>query len=1259
MGKNIQVKNIFYINKVIKQDISRRDGIINLILYVITTILGLYMNFAHLRVHTDYSKNDSLVRVSDLTSDSLAENHRAIAITDNANIYAAVKFYEKSRSSNIKPILGCEIHVTTPYGEDTLPVLCKNEDGGKDLMKIISEGYKKRENANLEPAVDLEYLLSMSKNLIVLSGGNNSLLFELLNNNQENANDYANLFKSRLGSDYFIELQRVGMTGEATYIEQAVALASEQQIPVVATNSVRFMEKGDYETHEIRSAIPLKQTLRSLRQNEAIYTPEQYLKSPEEMIELFKDIPSAISNTVSIAKKCNFEMKLGEIHLPAFPMDEGYDSDTFLIKLSEEGLEERLKFLFPDEKVRNERRGEYDERLKVELEIINNMKFPGYFLIVMEFIQWSKDNDIPVGPGRGSGAGSLVAYALKITDLDPLEYDLLFERFLNPERVSMPDFDIDFCKQGRDKVIAHVAEFYGKDAVSQIITYGTMAARSVVKDVTRVLGLPYSLGNRISMLIPDKPGTKLSDAIKSVPALEMLVQEDPQINEIMKHALKLEGLVRQTGKHAGGVLISPTTITDFSPIYSESSSSSFVSQFDKDDVEKRGLVKFDFLGLQTLTVIKRAIDLANIKQVKENKSKLDSSTIPLNDPETYKLLQEGNTTGVFQLESAGMKNLVKRLNPETFEEIIALVALYRPGPLDAGMVDTFINCKKGIEEIHYPHPSLECILDVTNGVFVYQEQVMQAAQIMAKYSLGEADLLRRAMGKKKPEEMAKQRVMFTEGSVSNGIDENDAKHVFDLMETFAGYGFNKSHSASYAVLSVVTAYLKAHHPAPFYAANLTLEADSTDKVVKLIHDANENGVKVLPPCINTSLAEFNVNENDEVTYGLASIDGVGETIRNKIIEERDRSGNFLDMFDFMVRVNPNIKVIKSCIYAGAFDTFNETREEMHSYVDHVAKINSSFKDKIKKYRAKDDSERDLLSESESDILASHREQFLSARKEHGKDNLITKIELIKEERKRLGLYMTSHPTLAYGDEIKSEMPTSISTIADRSGEDVLNNEKEQNGQNVVTITGAIVDIDIKNNKKGQTATLKIDDGTAQMTVRLGAKLLNDYFHVIELDEVISIKTHMSYNPNSERFWFKALSIKDIDMIRQQNVDFITINVDLNNPVKKDQIKMLLSETKKGTTRIKVKNTGSIENEVFEIGEGRVADDTFRAKVANIIDTDEPLTVAYKSKDRSIDREFLAKNRFKDKDSDYVKDCISKANKALREAKEVMGQSISG
>ncbi len=1213
------------------------------------------LDFAHLRVHTDHSLNDSLIRISDLTSDETASKHGAIAITEDANVFSAIKFYEKTRNKKIKPIIGAEIHVVSEYGEDTLPVLCRNNEGYKELMKMLTSSYTLREKEGLQPAIPLEELLHNSRDIIVLSGGNNSLLFELLASKKDKAYEYSNILKSGCKGGFFIELHRVGGAGESEYIESAVSLASNEQIPVVATNNVRFMEKSDYETHEIRTAIPLKQTLRSIRQGDPLHSPEQYLKTPEEMKSLFKDIPSAIQNTVAIAKMCNVEIELGKFFLPQFPIEDGYDAGSYLEKLSKEGLEERLDFLYPDPNVKESKRPEYEDRLQTEIDVINKMGFPGYFLIVMEFIQWSKDNDIPVGPGRGSGAGSLVAYALKITDLDPLEYDLLFERFLNPERISMPDFDIDFCQQGRDKVIEHVADFYGKNAVSQIITFGTMAAKSVVKDVSRTLGLPYIFGDRISKLIPNKPGTKLADAVKTVPALEMLIQEDPQVAEVIGHALKLEGLTRQVGKHAGGVLISPSAISDFSPIYSESASANPVSHYDKDDVEKAGLVKFDFLGLKTLTVIKKALDMANTVREKDGLGKLASNEVPLNDPKTYKLLQEGNTTGVFQLESSGMKNLVKRLNPENFEEIIALVALYRPGPLDAGMVDTFINCKKGIEEIHYPHPSLESILDVTNGVFVYQEQVMQAAQIMAKYSLGQADLLRRAMGKKKPEEMAKQRVMFTEGAIENGVSEDDAKHVFDLMETFAGYGFNKSHSASYAVLSVITGYLKAHYAAPFYAATLSLDAEDTDKVVKLINDAKENNIKVIPPCINTSEIDFNINDKREVTYGLSGIAGLGEKVQNKILEDRAANGSYKDMFDFMTRVNPNVRVLSSCIYSGAFDIFGESRSSMHSYLESAVEIHKSLKSKVKAIESKNGM-LDIPQMIE-DTYSQHREMFEKIRTEKSHSKVITDIELIQEERKRLGLYMTSHPNQSYLREIESVGTTPISKVSDYSGEDILRNEKEQNGKNIVTLTGAIVDIDVKTNKKSMSAAITLDDGTGQKTVRLNSKLYNEVFHLLMLDEVVSIKTHISYNPNSERFWFKGLSVKDMTMIREQNISSITLNVDLQNPVKKVGIKELLRDTPKGTFKVKVKDIGSPEQKVFEIGEGRSINDSFLQRVANISDNDNSYVFEFKNEIDENERRESMLNRFKESDSEAVVSEIRRANAALREAKEIMGLSI--
>ncbi len=1215
------------------------------------------MKFAHLKVHTDHSLVDSLIKVTDLTSDKISNEHKAIALTDDSFISGAVKFYSKSRNNNLKPIIGAEINISSKFGMDKVVVLSKNNAGYKHILQLLTDSQETKETEQSIGYVELSNLLSKPENIIVLSGGNNSLLFNLTSSNNASAKDYAKVFKASLGDNYFIELNRVGLSGEAEYIVAATEIAQQEGIPVVATNNVRFLEKDDYETHEIRAAISLKETLNSMRNKEAIYTPEQYLKSPDEMIELFKDIPSAISNTVAIAKKCNIEIELGNYYLPQSPMEENYTPDKYLIKLAKEGLESRLTKLFPDTEKRNDVRKEYDDRLQRELDVINKMGFASYFIIVMEFIKWSKENQIPVGAGRGSGAGSLVAYSLLITDIDPLEYDLLFERFLNPERVSMPDFDIDFCKNGRDKVIQHVSDLYGKDAVSQIITFGTLAAKASIKDVGRVLGMSYPQVNKLTKLIPDTNGIKLEDAIKQSATLEMLIKEDKNVAMVMKHALKVEGLIRQVGKHAGGVIIVPNTVSHFSSIYKETKHSKPVCQYDKDDIENVGPVKFDFLGLKTLTVIDQALAHINKENTEKGLPLLKVEDIPLDDPLTYENLRSANTTGVFQLESSGMKNIILRLQPKNFEEVIALVALYRPGPLDSGMVDTFINCKKGIEDINYPHACLEPILDVTYGVFVYQEQVMQAAQIMAGYSLGQADLLRRAMGKKKPEEMAKQRGMFTEGAIKHGHTEDEAKHVFDLMETFAGYGFNKSHSAGYTQTTIVTMYIKTHYPAAFFAATLTNDSDKTEKLVRTIHDANKNNVKIVPPCVNRSVSDFSVIDNKTVLFGLNSISGLGEAKLEVLLKDRALNNDYKDVFDLIVRINPDIRQLTALMYSGALDTFNEKREHLHMYVPKFHTAWKKGKEELKKLNqsiGNGNSQPDMFEDSLSGIISKYEKIFFDL-----KDNLdfqlaISKLDLIKEERKRLGLYMSEHPTDDYKKELKSESCTSIANILDLSGSDVLENEKTQNGQNLVNISGAITELNISNNRKGQTAKITLDDGTGQISLRLNSKLYNEIYHMLELDEVLTVTTLISYSPEKERFWYKPIKAKDVEMIRQQNISHITLNIDLQNPVKKSSMKELLSQTPKGTFRLKVKDIGSTDGKIHTIGEGRVVNDEFLVKFNAISDIDNSYEMNFKEKSINIESKNNANTKFENSDETLIKEELERSVSAIREAKEIMG-----
>ncbi|EJH80170.1 DNA polymerase III subunit alpha, partial [Vibrio cholerae HC-47A1] len=766
---------------------------------------------------------DGLSKVPPLVKKVAAMGMPAMALTDFTNLCGLVKFYSTAHNCGVKPIIGADFTLQSEeFGDELtkLTLLAKNNVGYKNLTLLISKAYL-RGHVQHQPVIDKAWLVEHAEGLIVLSGGKSGEVGRaLLKGNQQQVERCIEFYQTHFADHFYLELIRTGRADEESYLHFALDVAEQYDLPVVATNEVVFITEESFEAHEIRVAIHDGYTLEDPRRPKN-YSPKQYLRSEAEMCELFADIPEALANSVEIAKRCNVTVRLGEYFLPNFPTG-GMAIEDFLVMKSREGLEERLEFLFPDPEVRAKRRPEYDERLQVELDVINQMGFPGYFLIVMEFIQWSKDNDIPVGPGRGSGAGSLVAYALKITDLDPLEYDLLFERFLNPERVSMPDFDVDFCMDKRDQVIDHVAEMYGRDAVSQIITFGTMAAKAVIRDVGRVLGHPFGFVDRISKLVPPDPGMTLEKAFIAEPALQELYDADEEVKELIDKCRILEGCTRNAGKHAGGVVISPTAITDFAPIYCDAEGNFPVTQFDKNDVETAGLVKFDFLGLRTLTIIDWALGLVNPRLKKAGKPPVRIEAIPLDDARSFRNLQDAKTTAVFQLESRGMKELIKRLQPDCFEDIIALVALFRPGPLQSGMVDNFIDRKHGREAISYPdekwqHESLKEILEPTYGIILYQEQVMQIAQVLSGYTLGGADMLRRAMGKKKPEEMAKQRAVFQEGAEKNGVDGELAMKIFDLVEKFAGYGFNKSHSAAYALVSYQTLWLKTHYPAEFMA----------------------------------------------------------------------------------------------------------------------------------------------------------------------------------------------------------------------------------------------------------------------------------------------------------------------------------------------------------------------------------------------------------------------------------------------------------
>ncbi|MFM5277667.1 DNA polymerase III subunit alpha [Aeromonas caviae] len=1083
--------------------------------------------FIHLRVHSDFSMVDGLQKIGPIVSAAAANNMPALALTDQMNMCGLVRFYGSAHGKGIKPLVGADFWVQSDeLGDEQfrLTLLAMDNDGYQNITLLISRGYQ-RGHVQGRPVIDKAWLGEHAKGVIVLSGGREGDVGKfLLKGNRQMVEHCLAFYQTHFPDAYYLELLRTGRPDEEVYLHMAVAIASEFELPVVATNEVVFLTADDFDAHEIRVAIHDGYTLMDKRRPRR-YSPQQYLRSQEEMAELFADIPEALENTVEIAKRCNVTVRLGEYFLPNFPTGD-MTTEDFLVMKSKEGLEERLEFLFPDPAVRAERRPEYDERLDIELKVINQMGFPGYFLIVMEFIQWSKDNGIPVGPGRGSGAGSLVAYALKITDLDPLEFDLLFERFLNPERVSMPDFDVDFCMDRRDEVIDHVSEMYGREAVSQIITFGSMAAKAVVRDVGRVLGHAYGFVDRISKLIPPDPGMTLAKAFEAEPKLPELYEQDEEVKDLIDMARRLEGVVRNAGKHAGGVVIAPTKITDFAPLYCDDEGHHPVTQFDKNDVEYAGLVKFDFLGLRTLTIIDWALGMINPRLAKEGKPPVDIAAIPIDDKKSFALLQRFETTAVFQLESRGMKDLIKRLQPDCFEDMIALVALFRPGPLQSGMVDNFIERKHGKEAISYPdekwqHESLKPILEPTYGIILYQEQVMQIAQTLAGYTLGGADMLRRAMGKKKPEEMAKQRAGFEEGAVKNGVDGELAMKIFDLVEKFAGYGFNKSHSAAYALVSYQTLWLKTHFPAEFMAAVMTADMDNTDKIVTLVDECQRMGLTVIPPDVNTGRYRFSVNEDGHIVYGIGAVKGVGEGPIEAILDARDRDGPFRDLFDFCNRVDIkklNKRVMEKLILSGAMDRLGPHRAAL------MATLEEAMRAAEQHAKAQAVGQVDMfgvLTEEIDDV----KKAFANV--PHWPDKV-----WLEGERETLGLYLTGHPINQYSSELRRYTsgrlcdlhPTSRDTVTTAAGLVIA-------ARSMVTKRG---------NKMG---IFTLDDRSGRLDVTLFSEALEKYEELMQKDRILVVSGQVSFDDFSGGLKMSARELLDINDARERFARAIRISLD--------------------------------------------------------------------------------------------------------------------
>jgi DNA polymerase III subunit alpha len=1062
--------------------------------------------FVHLRVHSEFSLVDGIVRIKPLIKAVREAGMPAVAVTDQSNLFAMVKFYRAAVAGGIKPIIGTDCWLRNEQDvnqPNRILLLVQTVEGYQNLTRLISRSYQEGQHLG-RPMLEREWLNGSCAGLIALSGGHEGDVGRLLlSGNKEQAGQLLQEWQGLFGDRYYLEINRTGRSQEDECLHASVELSLETGVPLVATNDVRFLKQDDFDTHEIRVCIHGGRTMDDPRRPKH-YSPQQYLRSPEEMAELFSDLPEALANSVEIAKRCSLELTLGKNYLPDFPVPEGMTVDEFTIHESEKGLESRLKGIIDQsDPAYAEKRKEYADRLKLELDVIIQMGFPGYFLIVADFIRWARENDVPVGPGRGSGAGSLVAYVLGITDLDPIEHELLFERFLNPERVSMPDFDVDFCMEGRDRVIEYVAGRYGRDSVSQIITYGRMAAKAVVRDVGRVLGHPYGFVDRIAKMIPFDLGMTLKKALEESEELHQAYKEEEEVTELIDMAMSLEGLARNAGKHAGGVVIAPTVLTDFTPLYCEASGDNLVTQFDKDDVEAVGLVKFDFLGLRTLTIVDWALKTVNAQRRQADESAIDITKIPVDDVKAFNLLKSCSSTAVFQLESRGMKELIKKLQPDCFGDITALVALYRPGPLQSGMVDDFIARKHGRQKVVYPHPALEPILKPTYGVILYQEQVMQIAQVLAGYTLGGADLLRRAMGKKKPEEMAKQGEIFRKGAVELGVEEKTATYIFDLMEKFAGYGFNKSHSAAYALVSYQTLWLKAHYPAAFMAAVLSADMDSTDKVVIMIDECRSIGLKVSPPHVNHSEYKFTVAGQDTVIYGLGAIKGVGESAIESILEERSREGVFQDLFEFCRRIDlrkANRRVLESLIRAGAMDELGPNRASLMSQLPLALKMAEQH------HATQKAGQNDLFGMDDQGPSAVVDQQIMPDASEDWDE-----LQRLQGEKATLGLYLTGHPINRYLDEFPGIGATRLSKLSLDTGKPAGSNSKGRRGGVKVMVAGLVLSSSHRMTQRGRMGTVVLDDSTARIEVTLFSETYEEYREQLATDKILVVTGSLNYD----------------------------------------------------------------------------------------------------------------------------------------------------
>ncbi len=1079
-------------------------------------------SFVHLHLHTEYSIVDGTVRISALMDQCVQHGMPAVALTDQGNLFGLIKFYRLAFASGIKPIIGVDLKLKDPDEADRpfgLILLCQNLAGYRNLTRLITRTYLEGQHRGVPLAERAWISRDTTEGLIALSGGiHGDIGRAIVAGHAGQAADRLREWQEVFGDRFYIELVRTGRGAEEDYVQQAVSLAAATGTPVVASNDVRFLYADDFDAHEARVCIQEGRSLGDADRPRH-YSEHQYFKSCDEMLRLFEDIPEAISNSLEIAKRCSLELELGKTFLPAFPVPQGKTTETYLESESKRGLQQFLDRKFAKDSVTSKKRdvvaAPYQSRLTDELAVICDMGFAGYFLIVADFIRWAKEQSIPVGPGRGSGAGSLVAYVLGITDIDPLEYDLLFERFLNPERVTMPDFDIDFCMEGRDRVIDYVAEMYGRDRVSQIITYGTMAAKAVIRDVGRVLGQPYGFVDRIAKQIPFEIGITLDKALDQEDELARMYEDDEEVRSIIDLAKSLEGLVRNAGKHAGGVVIAPDKLTDFTPLYCEEGGANAVTQFDKDDVEAAGLVKFDFLGLKTLTIIDWAV---KIIKSRDPATQIDIREIPMQDAKTFQLLRACKTRAVFQLESRGMRDLVKRMQPDHFEDLVALVALFRPGPLQSGMVDDFISRKHDVSnrEIDYLHPDLKSVLESTYGVILYQEQVMQIAQVLAGYTLGGADLLRRAMGKKKPEEMAKQREVFIDGATERGVAKSTATRIFDLMEKFAGYGFNKSHSVAYALIAYQTAWLKANYPAAFMAAVMSADLDHTDRLVMIKDDCRKSGLNLLGPNVNQSAYQFSVADDEAILYGLGAIKGLGQNAVAAVVTEREQNGAFQNIAEFCRRVELekiNRRALEAMIKSGAMDTFGTTRRSlMHA-------LPEALKSADQEARAKAAGQNDMFGIAEVQQAATPVEQV----------QLVewTDREFLANEKEALGLYLTGHPFDAVQQDAMFLVDGKLAEISSEPPPQKSSGERNYAQQRrEVTVAGLIMDV----RKRGNRVTVVLDDNSGRLDVSLFSEAFQEFRHLLIKDEIVVVSGTLRYDDFAGGWQVNAKNVVHIDRV---------------------------------------------------------------------------------------------------------------------------------